>query len=84
MPSRTRAPLFVQGARACSYGWARGAEVGRFCDNTSDVHGIMERAFAKHVACSRKSGDNKENCACMILVSVCLFCMYVVSVPGQL
>ena len=51
---------------------------------TSDMHGIMGRAFAKHVACSRKCDDNKENCACMILVSVCLFCMFMASVPGQL
>ena len=51
---------------------------------TSDMHGIMGRAFTKHVAYSRKCDDNKENSACMILVSVCLFCMYMASVPGQL
>ena len=41
--------------------------------NTSDMHGIMGRAFAKHIACSKKCDDNKENCACMISVSfVCI------------
>ncbi len=47
----------------------------------------MGRAFAKHVACSRKCDDNEENCAYMNSsqsVPVCLFCMYTVSVPGYL
>ena len=49
---------------------------------TSDMQGIVGRAFAKHVTCSRKCDDNEEKCACINFSESCSFCLSVLYVHG--